>query len=98
PAGDKRHFWVQCAETVTVLDRPGRRSSSTTNGRSLVIRDAAALIADASLKGLLDGGLTRLWEIKVQHNDISFWRTLDCIESSLANWIVPRLKGSDIHS
>jgi hypothetical protein len=25
PAGDKRDFWVQCAETVTVLDRPGRR-------------------------------------------------------------------------
>jgi hypothetical protein len=25
PAGDKRDFWVQCAETVTVLDRQGRR-------------------------------------------------------------------------
>jgi hypothetical protein len=63
-----------------------------------VVRDATALSADARLKGLLDGGLTCLWEIKVHRNDISFRRTLDCIERSLAYRIVANLKGADISS
>ena len=49
-----------------------RAPSSRTEGapiekqhRLFVKRDAAALIADASLKGLLDGGLARLREIIV---------------------------------
>jgi hypothetical protein len=61
-----------------------------------VVRDATALSADARLKGLLDGGLTCLWEIKVHRNEISFRRTLDCIERSLAYRIVANLKGADI--
>ena len=61
-----------------------------------VIRDAAALIAHASLKGLPDGGLTSLWGIKIHRNDGSFRRTLDCIERFLAYRIIAKIKGADI--
>src|SRR5438067_12328831 len=66
--------------------------------RLFVIRDGATLIADASLKGLLDGRLACLGEIEVHRNDASLRRTLDCIENSLAYRIVANLEGSDIHS
>jgi hypothetical protein len=57
-----------------------------------VIGNAAALIVDASLKGLLNGRLTRLREIKVQCHDVSFRRALT---ASKALWPIgssPTLK------
>jgi hypothetical protein len=39
--------------------------------RLFVEGDAAALIADASLKGLLDGGFTRLWETVFHRRDVA---------------------------
>ena len=54
------------------------------------------MIADASLKGLLDGGLTSLWRIKIHRNDGSFRRTLDCIERFLAYRIIAKIKWVDL--
>jgi len=71
----------------------------TSRRRGLFVkRDGAALLTDASLKRLLDGGLTRFREIKVHRNDASFRRVLDGIEGSLAYRIVADLKAADIHS
>ena len=64
--------------------------------RLFVVSDAAALIADARLKGLLQSGLTRLREIIVHRGHGSFRRTLNCVEGSLAYRVVAKLKGANI--
>jgi hypothetical protein len=66
-----------------------RRNRKRSDGAAAAVRSVAAALrvlatwsSFDTLLGLLDGGLTRLWEVKVHRNDRSFRRSLDCIERS----------------
>jgi hypothetical protein len=86
---------AQCARLRHNFGR-GACASVRASAVLFVIRDAAALIADASLNGLLDGGLARFRETIVHRRDGSFLRPLNSIEGSLAYRIVAKLKGPNI--
>src|SRR5690242_12049940 len=75
------------------LARSGRGCPSLTQSgsgradRLLVISDAAALIANACLEGLLQSGLPGFGEFIVHRRHASFRRALNCVKSSLAYWV-----------
>jgi hypothetical protein len=73
------------------------QSGSGTGDRLLVVSDAAALIADARFKGLLESRLTRFREIIVHRGHSSFRRALNCVEGSLAYRVVPKFKGAHVN-
>jgi Cyclic nucleotide-binding domain len=64
--------------------------------RLFVVSDTTPLIADTGLKGLLQSRLARFREIIVHRGDGSFWRTLYCVEGSLANRVLAKSKGANI--
>jgi len=72
------------------------QSGSGAAERLLVVSDPAALIPDARLEGLLESRLARFREIIVHRGDGSFWRTLYCVEGSLANRVLAKSKGANI--
>jgi hypothetical protein len=66
--------------------------------RLLIVSDAAALIADASLEGLLESRLPRFRKIVLHRRHASFRRALYCVEGPLAYWVVTELKGANVHA
>ena len=66
--------------------------------RLFIISDAAALIADARLEGLLESRFPRFREIIVHRGRGSFRRALNCIKGSLAYRVVTKFKGANINA
>jgi hypothetical protein len=64
----------------------------------LVVSDAAALIANARLDGLLQTRLPGLGEFIVHRGDASFGRGLNCVKGSLAYRVVTKFKGANINA
>jgi len=83
---------------MTLRPRVVPRALSNATDRLLVVSDAAALVADACLKGLLESGLTRFREIIIHRGHGSFWRALDCVKGSLAYRVVAKFKGANINA
>jgi hypothetical protein len=66
--------------------------------RLFVVSDAAALIADARCKGLLESRLSRFRKIIVHRGHGSFRRALNCVKGSLAYRVVAKFKGANINA
>src|SRR5262249_34985137 len=66
--------------------------------RLFVVSDAAALIVDARLKGLLERRLPRFGKIIVHRGHGPFRRALNCVKGSLAYRVVAELKGANINA
>jgi len=75
-----------------------RRPSGAVTDRLLVVSDAAALIANARLEGLLESRLPRFREIIVHRGHGSFRRALNCVKGSLADRVVTKSKGANINA
>ena len=103
PAGHRLN-----AGACRVLTHTGRRAIVCTTasargarvipGRLFVVSDAAALIADARCKRLLESRLSRFRKIIIHRGHGSFRRALNCVKGSLAYRVVAKFKGANINA